>query len=49
MAESEREIEAPPDVVWRVLTDFAAYPEWNPFIVRIGGDLTVGQVLDLHD
>ena len=47
MAESEREIEAPPEVVWRVLTDFAAYPEWNPFIVRIGGDLTVGQILDL--
>ena len=46
-AESEREIEAPPEVVWRVLTDFAAYPEWNPFIVRIGGDLTVGQILDL--
>jgi len=47
MAESEREIEAPPEVVWRVLTDFAAYPEWNPFIVRIEGDLTVGQILDL--
>ena len=46
-AESEREIEAPPEVVWRVLTDFAAYPEWNPFIVRIEGDLTVGQTLDL--
>jgi len=47
MAESEREIEAPPEVVWRVLTDFAGYPEWNPFIVRIAGDLAVGQVLDL--
>ena len=46
-AESEREIEAPPEVVWRVLTDFAAYPEWNPFIVRIGGDLAVGQTLNL--
>ena len=47
MAESEREIEAPPEVVLRVLTDFAAYPEWNPFIVRIEGDLAVGQILDL--
>ena len=46
-AESEREIEATPEVVWRVLTDFAAYPGWNPFIVRIEGHLTVGQILDL--
>ena len=47
IAESEREIETPAEVVWRVLTDFAAYPEWNPFIVRIEGDLTVGQTLNL--
>ena len=34
---SEIEIGAPPEHVWRVLTDFAAYPEWNPFIRRVSG------------
>ncbi|HYE76739.1 MAG TPA: SRPBCC domain-containing protein [bacterium] len=32
------DIEAPPAVVWEVLTDFASYPAWNPFLVRIEGD-----------
>jgi hypothetical protein len=35
------EIRAPLDVVWGVLTDFAAYPDWNPHIRRVLG--TVGE------
>src|SRR5690348_13125008 len=31
------EIGTPPLRVWDVLTDFARFPEWNPFIVRIEG------------
>ena len=31
------EIAASPARVWDVLTDFARFPEWNPFITRIEG------------
>ncbi|MBM3619809.1 MAG: SRPBCC domain-containing protein [Alphaproteobacteria bacterium] len=36
------DIAASPSRVWSVLTDFAAYPEWNPFITRIAGVPVVG-------
>ncbi|MBI3546528.1 MAG: SRPBCC domain-containing protein [Gammaproteobacteria bacterium] len=39
------DIGATPEMVWRVLTDFAAYPKWNPFIRGIIGDAVVGQKL----
>ena len=39
------EIAAPPSRVWSVLTDFAAYPQWNPFIIRIAGVPEVGSRL----
>ncbi|GGL05776.1 SRPBCC domain-containing protein [Streptomyces flaveus] len=28
------EIQAAPEQVWDVLTDFSAYPQWNPFVTR---------------
>ena len=39
---SEIVIDASPERVWDVLTDFASYPQWNPFIRRISGELEVG-------
>lgn len=39
---TEVEIDAPPERVWAVLTDFAAYPEWNPFITEVSGKLEAG-------
>ena len=43
----ETEIDAPPDAVWDVLTDFAAYEEWNPFFTRATGDLREGGTVDV--
>ena len=41
------EIEASPSAVWEVLTDFDAYPDWNPFVRSIAGELTEGERLDV--
>jgi len=40
--ETAIDIAAPPLAVWNVLVDFAAYPDWNPFIRRLHGEATVG-------
>ncbi len=39
---TEIEISAPAERVWQVLTDFTAYPEWNPFIRRVEGEVRAG-------
>ena len=41
------DIQATPERVWEVLTDLAAYPEWNPFIVRAEGAVHPGSRLTL--
>ena len=38
----EIDIEALPEVVWAILTDFAHYQEWNPFMVQSSGQAAVG-------
>lgn len=42
---SEIEINASPETVWNLLTDTSRFPEWNPFIRRLSGELKVGQKL----
>lgn len=37
MIESVSVIEAPIATVRAILFDFAKYPEWNPFIIKIEG------------
>ncbi|MFV2020125.1 SRPBCC family protein [Micromonospora sp. LOL_023] len=41
------DISAPAERVWTILTDTAAYPEWNPFITKLDGGLTRGSRLSV--
>ena len=44
----EIEIDAPPAAVWAVLADVDSYPDWNPFIHRLEGELRVGERLEVE-
>ncbi|MBA3901954.1 MAG: SRPBCC domain-containing protein [Bacteroidetes bacterium] len=39
---TEININATPERVWEILTDFDNYPKWNPFIKSIIGEVAVG-------
>lgn len=43
---TEITIKATPEKVWAVLTDFSAYPSWNPFVKSIKGTPVVGRPID---
>jgi hypothetical protein len=45
---SEIEIKASAERVWQVLTNFAAFPQWNPFIRMASGEIRSGQRLEVH-
>jgi len=36
------EIDAPADTVWKIVADTSRYPEWNPFVQKVEGDLREG-------
>src|SRR6187431_348920 len=38
-------IQATPEKVWSVFSDFDKYPEWNPFIKSIKGEVKVGNTI----
>lgn len=42
------DIDASAEQVWAVLSDFASYPEWNPFVRRIEGWPERGQRLTVE-
>ena len=46
--DTEIEIQASPDRVWEALTDFGAYPHWNPFIIQATGRPVSGTRLELR-
>lgn len=35
-------IDATPEKIWAILTKFENYPDWNPFIKTINGEVKVG-------
>ncbi len=41
-------INASPEQVWEVLSDFEAYPEWNPFITEVEGKTKKGEKLKIN-
>ena len=45
--ETHIDIDAGAEAVWAVLTDFAAFGEWNPFITSIDGPTTPGSRLEV--
>jgi hypothetical protein len=45
---TEIEIDAPSERVWELITDFASYPQWNPFIRSISGQPTPGERLEVR-
>lgn len=42
-----RTIDAEPQVIWDLLTNASAYPEWNPAVLGIEGDIREGQKIKL--
>jgi hypothetical protein len=38
-------IDRSPSDVWKVISDSAAYPNWNPFITRVDGDFREGATI----
>jgi hypothetical protein len=43
---SEIDIDASPETVWRVLTDFNSYSEWNPIEIEMKGRPVEGTILE---
>lgn len=41
-------INATPQKVWQVLTNFAQYPSWNPFLKSIRGQMQVGSKITIN-
>ncbi len=39
-------INASADKVWSIFTDFKSYPEWNPFVRQLKGDVQVGKRIE---
>lgn len=47
LIETATDIRAPVARLWSILTDFSAYPTWNPFITSVEGDPQPGARLKI--
>jgi hypothetical protein len=45
---TEIEISADTEKVWKILTDFQKYDQWNPFIHKITGEAKKGSKIEIH-
>ncbi|MCP5119318.1 MAG: SRPBCC domain-containing protein [bacterium] len=45
---TEIAIDAGPERVYEILSDFARYSEWNPFITRASGEAVAGRRFEMH-
>ncbi len=42
-----RKVNAKPQVIWDLLTDASKYPEWNPAVLGIDGEISDGNKIQL--
>ena len=42
------DINATPENIWKILTDFDNYPNWNPFIKQLTGEVKVGSKIKVN-
>ena len=40
-------VQAPPAIVWEIIHDLAAWPQWNPIYPETAGVVRIGEVLTL--
>ena len=42
------QIKSSRETVWQILTDFEKYPQWNPFIKSVSGEVNVGNRIKIE-
>ena len=45
---TQMDIQNSAENVWKILTDFAAYPQWNPFMVSVDGPARLHAQVDVR-
>jgi len=41
-------IAAPPETIWRILTDAPDYPNWNSTVISVDGRIAAGEKITVH-